>query len=634
MVVMKMIKHFAGSICIFSLLISVLTLSCGSTALAADVTEGLQYDDMGVYDPQDPEYAFYVGGYDRDDPGEIFFPEEAYDSGETTDNTDGSGNISGQDSDASSNGDRSQLYLSKRAYNATVISGLDGNTYTCPAYAEGKKVNHGVDVSRWQTNIDWSGMKASGVDFAIIRAGFRSAGDGSMGVDPYLSKNIENAYAAGVKVGIYFFSQACTVQEAIEEAEYCYSIIKDYAGKISLPVFMDYEYSNYYDSSVGGYVNGRLKVQHAQDASNAATSYEYKSGHSKVVNAFCDTISKYGFNAGVYANRSMLTSQMYVSEVSSQYHIWLANYASYTPYADRLSAWQYCSDNTNLDAYINIGDSRYNSSGTYTAKPIDSDFWFGELPTASYNSVDTTLAAAFVTRLYKLVLQREPDEAGLSDWVNRLTTGQSSAADLICGFYNSDEMNNRGLSYDDFVEIAYQGIMYRASDESGKEYWVSRLNTGVSNTYILQGFCNSKEFNSLCTQYGISQGTITCTEGRDLNYGITGFVSRLYTKALERGYDVSGLNDWCQRINQDPSRDNVLAVSVEGFLHSEEFTNKNLSDSDYVKCMYRTFLDREYEQEGYESWLKKLAEGMSRDEVARGFAYSTEFGNIMSEYGL
>lgn len=111
------------------------------------------------------------------------------------------------------------------------------------------------------------------------------------------------------------------------------------------------------------------------------------------------------------------------------------------------------------------------------------------------------------------------------------------------------------------------------------------------------------------------------------------FVSRLYTKALGRDYDVAGLNDWCGRILNNTW--SVTDVSAKGFFESPEFLSKELDDEEYVKVLYETFLGREYDEWGLSDWTDKLKKGeMSRDEVLWGFSYSEEFAAIMKEYGL
>ena len=134
--------------------------------------------------------------------------------------------------------------------------------------------------------------------------------------------------------------------------------------------------------------------------------------------------------------------------------------------------------------------------------------------------------------------------------------------------------------------------------------------------------------------YGIERGACALTEPRVQNYGITAFTSRLYTNLLGRGYDTKGLNYWCRIILENPTKATLLKVALEGFIHSDEFQAKKLNDTDFLKVMYRTFLDREAESGGMKYWLGTINSGMGRDEVAAGFAASDEFGAIMAKYGF
>ncbi|MCR4999128.1 MAG: DUF4214 domain-containing protein, partial [Lachnospiraceae bacterium] len=119
------------------------------------------------------------------------------------------------------------------------------------------------------------------------------------------------------------------------------------------------------------------------------------------------------------------------------------------------------------------------------------------------------------------------------------------------------------------------------------------------------------------------------------NMGVTMYVGRLYTQALGRGYDVDGLNDWCAQINANPSRDNIIQVAANGFFHSEEFQNKGLSNEEYVKVLYHTFLGRDWDDAGLADWVGQLDRGeKTRDEILPGFANSQEFTDIMAQYGL
>ena len=114
--------------------------------------------------------------------------------------------------------------------------------------------------------------------------------------------------------------------------------------------------------------------------------------------------------------------------------------------------------------------------------------------------------------------------------------------------------------------------------------------------------------------------------------GLEGFVTRLYSKVLGRTPDANGLKNWMNQIAS--GKKTVLEVSTNGFFHSQEFLKKNLSNGEFVKVCYRTFLGREAEQAGYNNWVKKLNSGATRDSILYGFAYSQEFKKIMSTFGV
>lgn len=239
----------------------------------------------------------------------------------------------------------------------------------------------------------------------------------------------------------------------------------------------------------------------------------------------------------------------------------------------------------------------------------------------------------FVNRLYTLCFDREADDDGFIYWRKALVDKSKSGAAVASGFFFSDEMNNRNLSDEAFVELLYQVMMNRTFDEGGKAYWLERLAAGVSREGVYKGFAESAEFTNICASYGIDRGTVSVSQGRDRNTGVTMFVSRLYTKALGRPYDINGLNDWCDRIVSGSW--SVTDASTTGFFNSKEFLNKNLSNEEYVKVLYRTFLDREYDKPGLDDWVNQLNSGQkSRDEVLRGFSNSREFADIMRQYGL
>ncbi|MBO4899394.1 MAG: hypothetical protein J5509_03825 [Lachnospiraceae bacterium] len=175
----------------------------------------------------------------------------------------------------------------------------------------------GIDVSKWNGSIDWTAVRNSGVSYAIIRCGYRGSSTGALIEDPTFRTNIAGAKAAGIQVGAYFYTQAVSEVEAVEEASMAVGLCSGYG--LSLPLFIDVEHSG-----------GR------GDSIDAGT-------RTAVVKAFCQTVRNSGYTAGVYSNKTWFTSYMNASQLTS-YKIWLAQYAATPTYtATRYDYWQYTS---------------------------------------------------------------------------------------------------------------------------------------------------------------------------------------------------------------------------------------------------------------------------------------------------
>ena len=153
----------------------------------------------------------------------------------------------------------------------------------------------------------------------------------------------------------------------------------------------------------------------------------------------------------------------------------------------------------------------------------------------------------------------------------------------------------------------------------------------MSFNAIINGFSGSQEFAEVCADYGILPGNISEMEPRDRNSGLTAFVSRMYTKALGRGYDVDGLNTWTGSYLNGTA---TTADIAYGFIFSKEFTEKNYTDEQYVDILYSTFFDRAADEGGKQNWLNDLANGKSREYVLNGFLGSQEFLNLAASFGV
>ena len=238
---------------------------------------------------------------------------------------------------------------------------------------------------------------------------------------------------------------------------------------------------------------------------------------------------------------------------------------------------------------------------------------------------------AFATRLYNKCLGRNPDEEGLEHWIEVLASGEKTGADVAKGFVFSKEYTQRNTSDEDYVEMLYNVFMDRPSDADGKAHWLNYLSQGLSREYVFRGFAQSAEYTKICDAYGITRGSVTLTQARDQNPNLTMYVSRLYTQALGRAYDVDGLNHWCKTIQAGVKTPQEVA---ESFINSKEFQNKNLSNTEYIKTLYRTFMGREYDQAGLDHWISEMNNGCSRQNILSRFAGSKEFRNIQASFGL
>ncbi|MBB5264723.1 hypothetical protein HNP82_001851 [Catenibacillus scindens] len=248
---------------------------------------------------------------------------------------------------------------------------------------------------------------------------------------------------------------------------------------------------------------------------------------------------------------------------------------------------------------------------------------------AAVNSNDS--AEGFVSRLYQLVLGRQPDAGGLNAWTSQLVSGQATGVQVANGFIYSTELKGRNLSNSDYVEMLYQTFLNRFSDVSGKASWVNLLEKGMSREYVYKGFANSGEFQEICDDYGIQRGEVVLTAPKDQNQGVTMFIYRCYEKFLGRKADDAGLNDWANELLTGRID---AKEAAKGFVLSPEFQKKNLSNTDYVKTLYRGLFDREADSKGLSEWKAHLDAGNSREAVFYGFADSDEFRKLAAGFGL
>ena len=201
-------------------------------------------------------------------------------------------------------------------YFATDFSyGVDGYLHL----TAGKSVV-GVDVSEHQVNVDWQAVKDSGVEFVIIRVGYRGYETGELYADTEAQTHYEGAKAAGLKIGAYFFSQALNDEEAAAEAAFTLEQIKDW--QIDMPVVFDWEYVS----------------------SSARTANIGKTALTSATRVFCEAVKAAGYTPMLYFSQAQGDDLLELSELT-EYGFWLAMYRNMV-YPYRIDMWQYTSTGT------------------------------------------------------------------------------------------------------------------------------------------------------------------------------------------------------------------------------------------------------------------------------------------------
>ncbi len=315
---------------------------------------------------------------------------------------------------------------------------------------------YGIDVSSHNHEIDWKKVKADGIEYAIIRAAYRGYGStGTLNADANFKENIEGALNAGLRVGVYIFSQAITKSEAVEEAQLLIEMTRKY--DVTLPFVMDFEFA-----STSSGLSGRL----------------YQAGLSKeqgtsICKAFCDTIAAKGFVPMIYANKSMLTDHLNAAELENKYKIWLANYMTQSTYTGRYDVWQYTS---------------HGSVDGITGN-VDCDFWY-EGHASVYNGRDYADVYDFTyyTSKYPDIKKAygEDDSAALKHFVTHgMKEGRQG-----CEEFHVTAYKNR---YAD-LKMAYGNDL--------EKYYLHYLNSG-------------KKEGRIGTEYTISVNPVTIYNGRD-----------------------------------------------------------------------------------------------------------------------
>jgi GH25 family lysozyme M1 (1,4-beta-N-acetylmuramidase) len=188
----------------------------------------------------------------------------------------------------------------------TGVQTIDGKLYYFGADGAQQDVTFGVDVSRYQKNLDWQKLKNAGIEFVIVRIGYRGYGSGTLVLDSMYETHMNAAKAAGLRTGIYFFSQAINEAEAVEEAEACLYVLDYFGHTVDYPIYFDSEYAN---------------ASHSGRADSLSVAQR-----TACAVAFCEAIEKAGYKAGVYASTNWFKGKLNLNALT-KYSIWNAHYS-------------------------------------------------------------------------------------------------------------------------------------------------------------------------------------------------------------------------------------------------------------------------------------------------------------------
>ena len=208
--------------------------------------------------------------------------------------------------------------MPKRTYDSSLFQVNENGFLTYDSDKYTSKI--GIDVSRYQGSIDWAAVKDAGVEFAMLRLGYRGYGTGAIVRDSYFYQNIQGALENGIEVGVYFFSQAINEAEAVEEAQFCMDLLQDYS--ITYPIVFDWEP---YDSSLHPRTEGLSDEM-----------------LTKCAVAFCQAVEANGYDSMVYSNLTYFYLHYDLSKLVD-FPLWLAQYNKTPTFYYHFDMWQYSS---------------------------------------------------------------------------------------------------------------------------------------------------------------------------------------------------------------------------------------------------------------------------------------------------
>ena len=317
----------------------------------------------------------------------------------------------------------------------------------------------GIDVSKNQKAIDWAKVKAAGVEFAMIRVGYRGYKSGKINLDPYFIANIEGALRNGIAIGPYFFSTAISEAESTEEGEFVYAQIKAY--DVTLPVVFDYE----------GYDKKKYR--------SYGVTKEQRTAFCK---AFQDVIKEHGYSCMLYGSKGHIRSKYDLSQFDD--YLWVARYPSKTKvlddekyfpnvpeYNDRIAIWQ-CAECARIDGISGNVDLDYMYIDV-RKKENEKQEEVKMLKPVDYKQTDTR----WKSNKYAV--------DGESSTIGSAGCGPTALADCLAAIVSPyiDPLTLAAWSRDHNYKVKNSGTSYRFFEHCASDYGVKVRRLNTSNIY-------------------------------------------------------------------------------------------------------------------------------------------------------
>ena len=307
------------------------------------------------------------------------------------------------------------------------------------------------------------------------------------------------------------------------------------------------------------------------------------------------------------------------------------------------------------------------NGGTYT---IEYDLvhegitWFNNRDSRTLKKsiivIDEECIAGYFTNLYEGLILETPGQEIIDDAVADLADGTKTAGDVITELMASQQFADRDLDNAGFVETLYRAFFDRDPDTRGYNYWLGKLNAGMSKNAVINNFLRSPEFKNICKDINIESGFAVYDESADDDDG---------DDSGDDGEDDGDDDDGDDGENGDEEEPTILEIFTvnlyEGLIletpgqetiddavadladgtktagdvitelmASQQFADRDLDNAGFVETLYRAFFDRDPDTRGYNYWLGKLNAGTSRQSVINSFIISSEFRNICGGCGI